>query len=73
MVLSEGRLAESVDVAGDGVRVVLAPDSWEPEAVAAEIARRIVGAGLELYRLEIARASLEQRFMEITTRLGEAA
>ena len=73
MVLSEGRLAESVDMTGDGVRVALAADSWEPDAVAAEIARRIVGAGLELYRLEVARATLEERFMEITTRLGEAA
>ena len=73
MVLSEGRLAHSVEAAGDGVRVVLAPDSWEPQAVAAEIARRMIGAGLELHRLEIARATLEQRFMEITTRLGEAA
>ena len=41
--------------------------------MAAEIARRMIGAGLELHRLEIARATLEQRFMEITTRLGEAA
>jgi ABC-2 type transport system ATP-binding protein len=73
MVLSEGSLAESVDATGDGVRVVLAPGSWEPQAVAAEIARRMVGAGLELHRLEIARATLEERFMEITTRLGEAA
>src|SRR5438270_58817 len=67
-------LADRADeAAGDGVRVVLAPDSWEPQAVAAEIARRMIGAGLELHRLEIARATLEQRFMEITTRLGEAA
>jgi ABC-2 type transport system ATP-binding protein len=73
MVLSEGRLAASVDVVEGGVRVVLTTDSWEPTAVAAEIARRMVGAGLELYRLEIAHATLEQRFMEITTRLGEAA
>src|SRR5437763_5270003 len=71
LVLSEGRLAESVDMTGDGVRVALAADSWEPDAVTAEIARRIVGAGLELYRLEVARATLEERFMEITTRLGE--
>jgi ABC-2 type transport system ATP-binding protein len=73
MVLSGGRLAEHVDVVDGGVRVVLGSGSWEPEATAAEIARRMVAAELELHRLEIAHATLEQRFLEITTRLGEAA
>ena len=73
MLLSAGRLAESVEVTDGGVRVALAPGAADLEPAAAEIARRIVGAGLDLHHLEIARARLEDRFMEITTRLGEAA
>jgi ABC-2 type transport system ATP-binding protein len=71
-VLSEPRLADSVEVTRDGVRLVLAPAA-ELEPAAAEAARRLVGAGLDLHRLEIVRATLEERFLEITTRLGEAA
>jgi hypothetical protein len=33
----------------------------------------VVGAGVDLRRLAVARATLEERFLEITTRLGEAA
>ena len=57
---------------GDSVRARLHSDV-EATAVAADINRRLVEAGLSIYRLEPARASLEQRFLEITTRLGEAA
>ena len=57
---------------GDTVRARLHSDV-EAAAAAADINRRLVEAGLSIYRLEPARASLEQRFLEITTRLGEAA
>ena len=57
---------------GDAVRARLHSDV-EATAVAADINRRLVEAGLSIYRLEPARASLEQRFLEITTRLGAAA
>ena len=43
------------------------------EDVAADINRRLVEAGLAVHRLEAARASLEERFLEITSRLGVAA
>jgi ABC-2 type transport system ATP-binding protein len=56
----------------DGVRARLHSDV-EAAAVAADINRRLVEAGVAVHRLEPARASLEQRFLEITTRLGEAA
>jgi ABC-2 type transport system ATP-binding protein len=35
--------------------------------------RRLVRAGLDVYRLEPQRISLEKRFLEITSRLGDAA
>ena len=56
----------------DGIRARLHSDV-EAAAVAADINRRLVEAGVAVHRLEPARASLEQRFLEITTRLGEAA
>jgi len=43
------------------------------DEAAAQIARRLVGAGLDLRRLTVGQATLEQRFLEITTRLEEAA
>jgi hypothetical protein len=45
----------------------------EAEAAADDIGRRLVLAGLAIRRFEPARASLEQRFLEITSRLEEAA
>ena len=57
---------------GDAIRAQLRPDV-EAAAAAADINRRLVEAGVAVHRLEPARASLEQRFLEITTRLGEAA
>ena len=44
----------------------------EHEAVA-DINRRLVEAGIPVYRLEPEHASLERRFLEITSRLEEAA
>ena len=55
-----------------GIHARLHPDV-ETAAAAADINRRLVEAGLAIHRLEPARVSLEQRFLEITTRLGEAA
>jgi hypothetical protein len=56
----------------DGIRVTL---HAEAEAVAAadDIGRRIVLAGLAIRRFEPARMSLERRFLEITSRLADAA
>jgi ABC-2 type transport system ATP-binding protein len=49
----------------DGVRVELAGNDG-----AASINARLVGAGIEVFRLEPVRESLEHRFLEITSRLG---
>jgi ABC-2 type transport system ATP-binding protein len=51
----------------DGLRVTLRTDA------AAEINRRLVEAGVAVHRLEPSRASLEERFLQITSRLEEAA
>ena len=45
----------------------------DARATAAHIARVLLDAGFELYRLQPEHESLEQRFLDITTRLGEAA
>src|SRR5436190_464190 len=61
----------SVASADDGLHVTLRPD-MEAHATAGDINRLLVEAGITVYRLEPARASLEERFLEITSRLGES-
>jgi ABC-2 type transport system ATP-binding protein len=63
--------AHSVEPTPDGLRVTVSADA-DP-AVAAEINRRLVAAGIAVHRLELSHASLEERFLEITSRLEEAA
>jgi len=53
-----------------GIRVTLSASSIETQD---DISRRLVLAGLAIRRFEPARVSLEQRFLEITSRLEEAA
>jgi ABC-2 type transport system ATP-binding protein len=60
--------------AQDGVlRVSLDGHASRANEAIAEINRRLVEAGIPVYRLEPEHASLEQRFLEITSRLEEAA
>ena len=60
--------------AQDGVlRVSLDGHGSRANEAIAEINRRLVEAGIPVYRLEPEHASLEQRFLEITSRLEEAA
>jgi ABC-2 type transport system ATP-binding protein len=61
----------AVEATADGVRIALPVD--HSARLAAEINRTLVAAGLAVRRLEPSRASLEERFLEITTRLEEAA
>jgi ABC-2 type transport system ATP-binding protein len=56
--------------ADGGVRVVLGDGS---DAAIADINRRLVEAGIAVHRLEPARISLEERFLEVTSRLGAPA
>jgi ABC-2 type transport system ATP-binding protein len=45
----------------------------DPRETTACIAHALMDAGFELYRLQLEHGSLEQRFLEVTSRLGEAA
>jgi ABC-2 type transport system ATP-binding protein len=69
-ILSEHRAVESVTIESAGMRVTLDPES---DAAGDDISRRLVLAGLAIRRFEPARRSLEQRFLEITSRLEDAA
>jgi ABC-2 type transport system ATP-binding protein len=69
-ILSEHRGVESAAAESAGIRVALRADSGEAQD---DISRRLVLAGLAIRRFEPARVSLEQRFLEITSRLEEAA
>jgi ABC-2 type transport system ATP-binding protein len=71
-LLGENRAIASAVAEPEGIRVRLRPD-LEAEPAADDIGRRLVLAGLAIRRFEPARASLEQRFLEITSRLEEAA
>jgi ABC-2 type transport system ATP-binding protein len=71
-VIGEHRAVESASPEADGIRVALHPDV-EGECAGDDLSRRIVLSGLAIRRFEPARASLEQRFLEITSRLEEAA
>jgi ABC-2 type transport system ATP-binding protein len=58
----------------EGIRVLLRPEfPMTAEDTAADINRFLVEAGIAVHRLEPAHASLEERFLEITSRLGVAA
>jgi hypothetical protein len=69
-ILSEHRGVKSAIAEANGIRVTLSADSLEAQD---DISRRLVLAGLAIRRFEPARVSLEQRFLEITSRLEETA
>ena len=55
----------------DGVRLTLHTDV-ERDKAGADINRRLVEAGIPVHRFEPVTTSLEQRFLEITSRLEAA-
>ena len=69
-IFSEHRAIESVAREATGLRITLDPTGGD---AGDELSRRLVLAGLAIRRFEPARVSLEQRFLEITSRLEEAA
>jgi ABC-2 type transport system ATP-binding protein len=71
-ILAGHRAVESVVVEDNGIRVKLSVAS-DAEPAADDLSRLIVLEGLAIRRFEPARVSLEQRFLEITSRLEEAA
>jgi len=70
LVLGALPFVESVADVGDQLEARVTADTAD---AAAEIARRLVAAGFDVHRLTAGQATLEQRFLEITTRLEEAA
>lgn len=68
--LAHTPLALSVTRTEDGVTVTMADSSTRAEI--AEINRQLVTAGVAVYGLQEVRASLEDWFLSVTSRLGEA-
>ena len=60
------RAVGGIDLAPEGIRVTLLPDV-DVDAAADDLGRRLVDGGLAIRRFERARASLEQRFLEVTS------
>ena len=67
-----GAIAATRHADEGGLRLTLHRDV-EVELAVADINRRLVEAGIPVHRLEAERVSLEQRFLQITSRLEEAA
>ncbi len=72
VLLAQRPEVSSITGDGDALRIALAQGS-SLEATAADLNRVLVTAGIGVYRLGVERASLEQLFFEITTRLEDAA
>jgi ABC-2 type transport system ATP-binding protein len=68
-LLAAHSAVERVDDDGTALQVVLR----DGDAAVPDLNRRLVEAGIAVRRLEPQQASLEQRFLEITTRLENAA
>jgi ABC-2 type transport system ATP-binding protein len=60
------RAVEAVDLGADGIRVTLLGDV-DADAAADDLGRRLVESGLAIRRFERPRASLEERFLEVTS------
>jgi hypothetical protein len=59
---------------GEAIRVTLHPaDPAEAVRVTADLNRRLVQAGVAVCGIELRRASLEERFLELTSRLETEA
>ena len=71
-ILGEHRAIQSMAPENGAFRIALHSDV-EAEAAAGDISRRLVLGGVAIRRFEPTRVSLEQRFLEITSRLEEAA
>jgi ABC-2 type transport system ATP-binding protein len=67
LLADAGRAAS---IAGNLLRVSLDGSVTEEEQAIAAMNARLVEAGIAVYRIEIERASLEDAFLEITSRLG---
>jgi ABC-2 type transport system ATP-binding protein len=67
--LGQPAVASRITVTADGLTVTLTPGPAREQA--AEITRRLVGAGISVYGLRQTHASLEDWFLSVTSRFGE--
>jgi ABC-2 type transport system ATP-binding protein len=67
--LAQPAIASRIDVIEDGLTITLAAGPAREHA--AEITRRLVGAGISVYGLRQTHASLEDWFLSVTSRFGE--
>jgi ABC-2 type transport system ATP-binding protein len=62
----------SIEENGEGIRAILGQVSTaEARSVAADLNRRLVESGVDVFGIELPRATLEERFLEITHRMQE--
>ena len=66
ILLAHPAVAESGEIAG-GLQLVLREGT---DAVVADIVRHLVEGGIGVHRVEPVRATLEERFLEVTSRFG---
>ena len=65
-IVSCHRAVDTIDLAEEGIRVTLLADV-DADAAADDIGRRLVEGGIAIRRFERVRASLEERFLEVTS------
>jgi ABC-2 type transport system ATP-binding protein len=65
-IVSCHRAVGALDLVEDGVRITLLPDV-DADAAADDIGRRLIEGGVAIRRFERAKASLEERFLEVTS------
>jgi hypothetical protein len=71
-LLASHPAARSVAEEGQQVRVTLGPVADDQaRSVAADINRRLVEAGVGVYRLDLPAATLEERFLQVTHKMQE--
>jgi ABC-2 type transport system ATP-binding protein len=70
-LISATNLTATIDVRVDGLAIAFAAGMGRD--VIAEVARILVTEGVALYRLQPVQASLESWFLQVTSRLGDAA
>jgi ABC-2 type transport system ATP-binding protein len=69
-LLATNAAVEHVVTEPGGVRIVLSTEAaHDPDGALAAINATLVSAGLKVYRIEPTRVSLEERFLEMTSRL----
>jgi ABC-2 type transport system ATP-binding protein len=68
-VVQDAGIAAATSLSETGIAVTLQPGAQR--SVVAEVNKRLVGAGIPVYRLQETNASLEDWFLSVTSRLGE--